>query len=142
SSAYFSKTWLGNHPGRSSTSLQNTTLRLNCSSRISIPGRVLVVVPKRPLPGIGMPAALSALLVRLVFGSPKLGWQVLRKAARDRPDRTELPPPDQHAGQTLAREPAALAKWQAVERRGDKALPRVEDRQAPFAAHTKAALSL
>ena len=53
---------------------QKTSLRPNCNCRIGIVLRVLLIVPKAPLPRIGTPAPVKALLLNDVLGSPKLGW--------------------------------------------------------------------
>src|SRR4029077_14708503 len=58
-----------------------TNFKLNCSSRMSMPPRVLLIVPKAPEPGIGTPEALSTLLESVGFGSPKLGWFKTLKAS-------------------------------------------------------------
>src|SRR5204862_1368946 len=50
---------------------QKINFRLNCSSRISIPLRVLVIWPKLPEPGTGTPAAVSRLAFTLTPGSPQ-----------------------------------------------------------------------
>ena len=56
-----------------SKSNQKISFRLNCSSRISIPLRVVLMVPKLPVPTIGTWSLPTLLLPNVRLGSPKLG---------------------------------------------------------------------
>ena len=76
---YASAPWIAGEIERSKLicmkgAYQNTNFRLNCNSRMSIPERVLVIVPKLPVPTTGTPFASVRLFPNVRFGSPKFGW--------------------------------------------------------------------
>src|SRR5262249_52373464 len=51
-----------------------TSFKLNCNCRMSIPARVVVILPKLPVPAIAKPEGSSWFRVISWPGSPKTGW--------------------------------------------------------------------